>query len=125
MENFTIHIFGYGETQINSKDLSVKVKTDTLTSVQPVINQIFSKKPAENTTLVTDFHVINLFGYDDVRWQCKESFTDKDDADLKPLVDTLIAELQTAKDNMPTPAPKGNANKMVTPPAPNMDAPKS
>ena len=106
MENFTIHIFGYGETQINSKDLSVKVKTDTLTCVQPVINQIFSKKPEDNPTIITDFHAINLFGYNDVRWQSKDGFSDKDDAKLKPLVDNLIAELQTAKDNMPTPAPK-------------------
>jgi hypothetical protein len=120
MENFTIHIFGYGETQINSKDLSVKVKTDTLTTVQPVINQIFLKKPADNPTLITDFHAINLFGYNDVRWQSKNSFTDKDDADLKPLVDSLIAELQSKKDAMPTQAPKD-----ATPPAPNMDAPKN
>jgi hypothetical protein len=120
MENFTIHIFGYGETQINSKELSVKVKTDTLTTVQAVINQIFSKKPADNPTLVTDFHVINLFSYNQVRWSCKDSFTDKDDADLKPLIESLIAELQTAKDNMPK-----DGKKVVTPPAPNMDAPKS
>ena len=120
MENFTIHIFGYGETQINSKELSIKVKTNTLTSVQSVINQIFLKKPADNPTLVNDFHAINLFGYNDVRWQCKNSFNDRDDVDLKPLVDNLIAELQNAKDNLPT-----EKQKMVTPPAPNMDAPKS
>jgi hypothetical protein len=36
------------------------------------------------------------------------------------LVDSLIAELQTAKENMPIPK-----QKMVTPPEPNMDAPKS
>ena len=63
MENFTIHIFGYGETQINSKDLSVKVSTDTLTNVTPLIEGIFAKKPAENTTVITDFHAINLFGF--------------------------------------------------------------
>ena len=106
MENFTIHIFGYGETQINSHDLSIKVHNDTLTSITPLLNGIFAKKPADNTTLVTEFHAINLFGYNDVRWQCKDSFTDKDDADLKPLVDSLIAELQTKKEETPTPAPK-------------------
>jgi len=106
MENFTIHIFGYGETQINSKDLSVKVKTTTLTNVQPIIDKIFSKKPAENPTIITDFHAINLFGYDDVRWQCKNSFEDKKDEDLKTLIDALISELQTAKDNMPVQTPK-------------------
>ena len=120
MENFTIHIFGYGETQINSKDLSVKVKTDTLTTVQAVINQVFSKKPSDNPTLVTDFHAINLFGFNDVRWQCKDSFNDKDDVVLKPLVEALIAELKSAKDAMPVDAPK-----LATPPAPSLDAPKT
>jgi hypothetical protein len=99
MENFTIHIFGYGETQINSKDLSIKVATDSLTSVTPLLNGIFAKKPAENPTLVTDFHVVNLFGYNDIRWMSKNVFDLKDEADLKSLIDNLIAELQTAKDN--------------------------
>ena len=106
MENFTIHIFGYGETQINSKDLSVKVKTDSLTTVQAVINQVFSKKPSDNPTLVTDFHAINLFGFNDVRWQCKDSFNDKDDADLKPLVEALITQLQESKDAIVAEKPK-------------------
>lgn len=106
MENFTIHIFGYGETQINSKDLSVKVKTDTLTTVTPLVAGIFAKKPADNPTLITDFHAINLFSYKDVRWMAKDGFNVKDDEDLKPLIDALIAELQTAKDNEPAPAPK-------------------
>ena len=106
MENFTIHIFGYGETQINSKDLSVKVATDTLTTVTPLVARIFAKQPADNSTVITDFHAINLFGYNDVRWTAKDSFNVKDDANLKPLIDALIAELQTAKDNEVVPAPK-------------------
>jgi len=106
MENFTIHIFGYGETQINSKDLSVKVATDTLSNVTPLIAGIFAKKPTENTTKITEFHAINIFGYKDVRWMSKEGFNVKDDSDLKPLIDALIAELQIAKDNLPIDAPK-------------------
>jgi hypothetical protein len=106
MENFTIHIFGYGETQINSKDLSIKVSSDTLIKVTPLVGSIFAKKPAENTTVITDLHAINIFGYNDVRWMSKNGFNIKDDADLKPLIDSLIAELQTAKDNQPAPTPK-------------------
>jgi hypothetical protein len=106
MENFTIHVFGYGETQINSKDLSVKVATDTLTTVTPLLAGVYAKKPADNPTLVTEFHAVNLFGYKDVRWTSKDSFNVKDDADLKPLVDALIAELQKAKDAQPVVAPK-------------------
>ena len=105
MENFTIHIFGYGETQINSKDLSIKVATSTLTTVTPLLDGIFAKKPADNPTIITDFHAINIFGYNDVRWMSKDGFNVKDDADLKPLIDSLIAELQTASDNQPVPTP--------------------
>jgi hypothetical protein len=101
MENFTIHIFGYGETQINSKELSVKVSTDTLTTVTPLVEAIFAKKPAENPALISPFHAINIFGYKDIRWVNKDSFTVKDDEALKPLIDALIAELQVAKDNLP------------------------
>lgn len=106
MENFTIHIFGYGETQINSKDLSVKVKTDSLTKVTPLVAEIFAKKPADNSALITEFHAINIFSYNDVRWMSKQGFDVKNDADLKPHIDNLIAELQTAKDNEPIPTPK-------------------
>jgi hypothetical protein len=103
MENFTIHIFGYGETQINSKDLSIKVATNTLTTVTPLVAGVFAKKPSDNTTVITNFHVINFFGYNDVRWMSKNGFNVKNDADLKPFIDNLIAELQTAKDNQPVP----------------------
>lgn len=106
MENFTIHVFGYGETQINSKDLSVKVSTDTLITVTPLVAEIFAKKPADNPTLVTEFHAINLFGYNDAHWTSKESFKVKEDVNLKPLIDALIAELQTAKDNQVVATPK-------------------
>jgi hypothetical protein len=98
MENFTIHIFGYGETQINSEELSVKVSTDTLTTVTPLVEAIFAKKPADNPAVISPVHAINIFGYNDIRWVEKDSFTVKDDEELKPLIDALIAELQVAKD---------------------------
>jgi hypothetical protein len=98
MENFIIHIFGYGETQINSKELSVKVSTDTLTTVTPLVEAIFAKKPADNPAVISPVHAINIFGYNDIRWVEKDSFTVKDDEELKPLIDALIAELQVAKD---------------------------
>lgn len=106
MKNFTIHIFGYGETQINSKDLSVKVATDILTTVTPLLVGVFAKKPADNSTIISDFHAVNFFGYDDIRWISTDSFDNvrrtfidsfdvKDDEELKPLIDALIAELET------------------------------
>jgi len=94
MENFTIHIFGYGETQINSKELSVKVATDTLTTVTPLVEAIYAAKPADNNAPISPFHAINIFGYTDVRWQVEDnSFTVENDAELVPLIDALIAEL--------------------------------
>lgn len=55
----TIHIFGYGETQIIGKDLSKKVTTSELTKVQAVVDHIFSKKPADNDTTI-NYHAIHI-----------------------------------------------------------------
>lgn len=102
MENFTIHIFGYGETQINSKDLSIKVKTDTLVSVKPLVDAIFLKKPKTNASTIDTCHLVNIFGYNDIRWACNvrgvEGFDLKDDESFKVLIDNLIIELQSVKD---------------------------
>lgn len=94
MENFTIHIFGYGETQINSEDLSVKVATDTLTTVTPLVEAIYAAKPADNNAPISPFHAINIFNYTDVRWQAlDDSFEVENDEELVPLINALIAEL--------------------------------
>lgn len=96
MENFTIHIFGYGETQINSKDLSVKVSTTELTTVQPLVDAIWAKKP-QDSTAEQNYHVIHFFGHNEVRYGSKNGFSLKDETSLKPLIDALIAELETKK----------------------------
>jgi uncharacterized protein YqfB (UPF0267 family) len=51
VEYSTIHIFGYGETQLISSDSNKKVATSTLTKVQAVIDNVYSK----NTTLYVLF----------------------------------------------------------------------
>jgi hypothetical protein len=104
MENFTIHIFGYGETQINSKDLSVKVKTTELTKVQPLVDAIWAKKP-QDSTAEQNYHVIHCFGHDDVRYGSKDGFSLKKDSSLKALIEELISELDTFKIEAPTEAP--------------------
>lgn len=96
MENFTIHIFGYGETQINSKDLSVKVKTTELTKVQTLVDAIWAKKPTDSDA-EQNYHVIHCFGFDDVRYGSKNGFSLKKDTSLKPLIEDLITELETFK----------------------------
>jgi hypothetical protein len=56
----TIHVFGYGETQIIGKDYNKKVSTYLLTKVQAVIDNIYSKKPA-NINAVNEYHAVNIF----------------------------------------------------------------
>jgi hypothetical protein len=152
MKHFTIHIFGYGETQINGDDFSVKVKTDTLTKITPLVEAIWDLKPADSQAQ-RDFHAINIFSYNDFRYMSKNGFGDKVTDDLKVLIDDLIAELKVIHDATTTPAeptlveptvdntvtppadevvtPSADdtttppADEVVTPPAPNTDAPTS
>lgn len=100
MENFTIHIFGYGETQINSSEFSVKVKTTDLKKVQPLVDAIWSKKP-EDSNAEQKYHVIHLFGHNDIRYMTKDGFELKDEESLKSLIDELIVELQAKFDALP------------------------
>ena len=58
--NTTIHIFGYGETQIISKDKKAKVSSSTLTTLDNVIQDVFSKKPSDSET-TSEYHAINIF----------------------------------------------------------------
>lgn len=100
MENFTIHIFGYGETQINSTEFSVKVSTKTLKKVMPLVDAIWDKRP-EDSNAEEKYHVINLFGHNDIRWVSKDGFELSEQEDLVTLIEDLIAELRIAYDSLP------------------------
>ena len=127
MEHFTIHIFGYGETQINGDEFSVKVSTDSLTTVKPLVDAVWADKPADVNSQ-QDFHVINIFNYNEIRYIANEDFTLEVNPALKVLIDNLIVELKDAlnalppvvQSNVSTPNVQGN---VVTPPPPNMDEP--
>lgn len=101
MEKFTIHIFGHGETQINSQEFSKKIQTKKLTSITNLIQAVFDLKPEDNDSTINGYHVINIFEYKDVRWFPKQNningFNVNDNNDLKPLIDALITELETYK----------------------------
>lgn len=56
----TLHIFGYGETQVITDTESKKVASDLLSDVQPVIDNIYSIKPADSDA-GTDYRTINIF----------------------------------------------------------------
>lgn len=96
MENFTIHIFNYGETQINSQDLSVKVKTSLVSgTTETLINDIWNLRPDQNVTEKV-FHVIHIFNYDDIRWLGGEKpFTLKNQTQLTSKINDLISQLET------------------------------
>ena len=56
----TLHIFGYGETQLIGEDFNKKVLTSELTKVQAVVDNLYSFKP-EGSTATEDYHSINVF----------------------------------------------------------------
>lgn len=56
----TIHIFGYGESQIISETVNFKTDTKNFKTVQAVIDDIKSKRPKDKTD--ADYHAINIFG---------------------------------------------------------------
>ena len=92
----TLHIFGYGETQING-DKSRKVKTSTLTKAQALIDFVYGKKPADSDAGV-EFHAItvvkNIFGrYVPKNVEQKVFSIEYKDMDAK-IIDELVAELQ-------------------------------
>jgi hypothetical protein len=93
MENFTIHIFGYGETQINSNEFSNKIATTELTKVKLLVDAIWNKKPLDLET-EEKYHVIHIFNYNDIRFVSKDGFQLENEEDLKPLIDDLILEMK-------------------------------
>jgi hypothetical protein len=99
MENFTLHIFGYGETQINSNEFSVKVESSSLKTLTPLVTAIWAKKPKDSKA-EEKYHAINIFNHADIRWMSKDGFDLKDDKDLVKLIDDLIAELKKAYDSL-------------------------
>ena len=93
----TIHIFGYGETQIIGKDFNKKVPTSVLTTVQAVVDNVYSFKPEGNTS-IEEYHAINIFNTMFADWQPKQSdvegwrtqYSDLDSA----VIEALVAEIQ-------------------------------
>jgi hypothetical protein len=94
MENFTIHIFGYGETQLISKENNDKYATDKLTKVTALVDAVWALKPAE-VMGEKKYQVIHFFNHNDIRWLGEESFNLKDEENLIPLIDELIVEITT------------------------------
>jgi hypothetical protein len=55
----TLHIFGYGETQVITDTENKKVATDSIVGVQALVDDLYSKKPADNPA-TTDYATITI-----------------------------------------------------------------
>ena len=68
----TLHIFGYGETQLIGTDSNKKVPSTALTTLVAVVNNVYSFKPEDNTAN-EEYHAINIFHDMFADWQPKAS----------------------------------------------------
>ena len=55
----TLHILGYGETQLIGEDFNEKVLTSELTKVQAVLDNLYSFKP-EEITATEEYHTVSI-----------------------------------------------------------------
>lgn len=70
----TIHIFGYGEVQLISKEINKKCHINALHIVQHIIDMIYAHKPLDNDS-TKNYHAINIFNNMHVDWQTSEKNT--------------------------------------------------
>lgn len=93
----TIHIFGYGETQVIGENTNKKVLSTPLTKLQAVVDEIFSKKPNGNNATAL-YHAINIFkgNFADFipKTKGEKSFRVKYSDINSILVDELVAEVE-------------------------------
>ncbi len=93
----TIHIFGYGETQIIGEGINKKVLTSSLSSAQAVIDNVYSTKPTDNNAGTTYFAIniyIDLFSDYIPKTQGEDSFrTPYSELDAT-LINALILEVE-------------------------------
>ena len=62
----TIHIFGFGDTQIIKENLNKSAKSADLTTLTAFIDSIKAQKPVE--VAAADYHVIHIFEGNSVRY---------------------------------------------------------
>jgi len=94
-----LHIFGFGKTQLISKESNKQVDSTSLTKLQPVINEILSKNPNDNSSdYDNNYHAINIFNdsFVDFLPKTKEqkSFRVKYSELNKSLIEELVEEIK-------------------------------
>ncbi len=97
----TIHVFGFGDTQIIGADKKGTVKSNTLTKLTAFVNHIKSLKPTD--VVAADYHVIHIFNGADVRYLgTTTSRVDKVTYSVKiadidqTILNELVAEIEAA-----------------------------
>ena len=92
----TLHIFGYGETQLIGTDFNKKVPSSALTTLQAVVDNVYSFKPVDNPA-TEQYHAINIFNDMFADWQTTQQGvqgwrTEYAELDVT-LIDALIVEI--------------------------------
>lgn len=93
----TLHIFGYGETQVITDTENKKVASDLLSDVQPVVDNVYSLKPADSDASA-DYRTINIFNglfvdySDNEGRRFRVEYSELDSA----LIEELAVEIQNA-----------------------------
>jgi len=92
----TLHIFGYGETQLIGADFNKKVPSSALTTLQAVVDNVYSFKPVDNPA-TEQYHAINIFNDMFADWQTTQQGvqgwrTQYAELDVT-LIDALIVEI--------------------------------
>ncbi len=93
----TLHIFGYGECQVITDTENKKVATDSIVGVQAVVDDLYSKKPADNPA-TSDYRVISIFNdmFADYSDELGNNFR-VDYSELNAaLIDALVTEVENA-----------------------------
>jgi hypothetical protein len=67
----TLHIFGFGDVQVITKDGGATKKASDLTTLQPVVDNVWSKKPTDSPITTKEYHAINIFEGMFADWQTK------------------------------------------------------
>jgi len=103
----TIHIFGYGETQLIKNNYNKKIKSSLLSKLQPVIADVITKS-GKSVITPNSYHSINIFSNLRVTYNSKVNkdesfninFADLNATKLAALiteVETKVAEIEAAE----------------------------
>jgi hypothetical protein len=96
----TIHIFGYGESQVIGKDVNFKAKTSDLTAAQPLIDAVIALAPEGVTITPNTYHAINFFYGSRTDYQSQitgQSFSVNTELIDPELINNLVVQLEEQK----------------------------